>query len=413
MVSSLNNMMHDQPQIDVIVPVYNAERYLEKCLDSIRNQKFTSFRVIMVDDGSTDNSAQICQEYCNKDERFILIRQQNKGVHISRQNGLEHAIAPYVCMVDADDWIADDMYITFIEIQKKYKCDLVCSGVTRVIEKDGNVKTEFNQFDEGFYSNLRKSIYPTMIYDPFTHDAGLDTGLNNKLFLRSRLLEVYQEINYNERIVIGEDALVLFMYCLKCKSLFILNKSFYFYRIRERGSASTTPSIQALCSVYYVYDNLKRLVLQNNLGDVMIPQLQELVLRLMNFNFYYLFDITFPDKWVFDSINQFLPFRCIIYGAGKCGQGLTEYFLRTGFLDSIVSWVDKYTTEEQINGDRIMNPETILETEYDYIIIAVCREDTAMEIKSYLINKLKVDEKSIIWRKWNKLPVRSMHPWDY
>nr|MCR4662874.1 glycosyltransferase [Endomicrobiaceae bacterium] len=96
------------PKVSVIVPVYNVEQYLRQCLDSIINQTFKDFECICVNDGSTDNSLTILQEYSKKDNRIKIINQKNSGSSVSRNNGIKQALGQYVSFVDADDWITDN-----------------------------------------------------------------------------------------------------------------------------------------------------------------------------------------------------------------------------------------------------------------------------------------------------------------
>ena len=99
------------PRISIGVPFHNVEEYLPQCLDSILRQTFTDFEVIMVDDGSTDGSFEICQKYASKDSRFKLIHQENGGVAKARNNCLRHMTGDFIAWVDSDDWIEDDYFI--------------------------------------------------------------------------------------------------------------------------------------------------------------------------------------------------------------------------------------------------------------------------------------------------------------
>ena len=101
--------------LSVIVPVYNAEKYLEECLDSIVNQSFRDLEIILVDDGSTDESYKVCQKYKRLDTRIKIVRQENSGLVKARKVGLSMATAPYATFVDADDWLKPEMY------EKMYK----------------------------------------------------------------------------------------------------------------------------------------------------------------------------------------------------------------------------------------------------------------------------------------------------
>ena len=96
--------------ISIIVPVYNVEKYLEKCIDSILNQSYQNLEIILIDDGSTDNSGSICDEYKKKDQRVQVIHQKNQGQSSARNAGLNIAKGSYIGFVDSDDWIEQNMY---------------------------------------------------------------------------------------------------------------------------------------------------------------------------------------------------------------------------------------------------------------------------------------------------------------
>jgi len=97
------------PKITIIIPVYNTEKYVEKCIESIINQTYKNLEIIIVNDGSTDNSYNICKKYCEIDERIILLTQDNQGLSVARNNALDIATGKYVEFVDSDDWIELDI----------------------------------------------------------------------------------------------------------------------------------------------------------------------------------------------------------------------------------------------------------------------------------------------------------------
>ena len=118
------------PKISIIVPVYNVEEYLPRCIDSILAQTFTDFELILVDDGSPDNCPQICDDYAQKDNRIKVIHKENGGLSSARNAGIELAISDFVGFVDSDDWIDPNMYSVLYNLQKKYNADIAeCSFV--------------------------------------------------------------------------------------------------------------------------------------------------------------------------------------------------------------------------------------------------------------------------------------------
>ena len=119
-------------KVSVIVPIYNTKRYLYKCIDSIINQTFKELEIILVDDGSTDGSSEVCDEYAGKDERIKVIHQENKGLVYSRYIGVSNAAGEYIGFVDSDDWIAHDMYAILMSEVDKKQYDIVSMGYTAV-----------------------------------------------------------------------------------------------------------------------------------------------------------------------------------------------------------------------------------------------------------------------------------------
>lgn len=117
------------PKISVIVPVYNVAPYLKKCVDSIINQTFTDIEIILVDDGSTDESGTICDQYAQKDSRVKVIHKPNGGLSDARNSGLEVCSGEYIGFVDSDDWISPDMYETLIHFAVKEDLDVAMCGV--------------------------------------------------------------------------------------------------------------------------------------------------------------------------------------------------------------------------------------------------------------------------------------------
>ena len=129
------------PKISVIVPVYKAEKFLSACIESILNQTYHDFEVILVDDGSPDSSGQICEEYAKKDSRIKVIHQKNAGVAASRNVGLDIAVGEYITFVDSDDYIQFQMYEKMLKCALDNDCDFVMCDCMKV------------------YSDGRKAIY--------------------------------------------------------------------------------------------------------------------------------------------------------------------------------------------------------------------------------------------------------------
>ena len=113
-------------KVSIGIPVYNVSEYLRQCLDSVLIQTFTDFEVILVDDGSTDDSFRICQEYISRDKRFKLIHQENKGLAGARNTCLRYMTGDFIAWLDSDDWLEDDYLEKLVNTQVKTGADIVC-----------------------------------------------------------------------------------------------------------------------------------------------------------------------------------------------------------------------------------------------------------------------------------------------
>lgn len=127
-----------RPLITVVVPVYNVEKYLNRCIDSICNQSYKNLEIILVDDGSTDYCGRICDNYQKKDTRISVIHQINKGLSEARNAGIDVATGKYIAFIDSDDYIAENMIEVLYTNMKKNGADISCCGHTDIYERSGN-----------------------------------------------------------------------------------------------------------------------------------------------------------------------------------------------------------------------------------------------------------------------------------
>jgi len=201
--------------LSTIIPVYNAEDTLAYCLDSILNQSYPNFEVILVDDGSTDNSSELCKVYVEKDLRIKYFRKENGGSASARNFGLSKANGEYISWIDADDWIENDMFEEFLQKFKDTDADIVWSDF--YWNKDFEVSSVVCQKlpdDSKFHANQ------LLI-------GGIQGMIWNKMFKRS--LYVDNNISFADGFNMGEDRNVLFkLLSLANKSVY-LNKAFYHY----------------------------------------------------------------------------------------------------------------------------------------------------------------------------------------
>lgn len=223
--------------LSIIVPVYNVHKYLENCINSILAQTFTDFELIIVDDGSTDGSSEICDTFPMRDSRVRVIHKENGGVVSARKAGLRVATGIYAGYVDGDDWIERDMYEKMVHFMQKYDCDLVMCDIiheSKAIPFSSGATR--NTLQGGYYSkqDLCESVFPRMLYAGQFYEFGVYPVIWNKLYRRDKLIR-HQE-NVDDIIRTGEDAACVYPYLLGCESLyFIKDLSLYHYRYSEHS----------------------------------------------------------------------------------------------------------------------------------------------------------------------------------
>lgn len=224
------------PKLSVIVPVYNTEKYLRECLDSILAQTFTDFELILVDDGSTDQSGAICDKYCQLDGRIKGIHQKNGGVTEARKRGVKEAEGAYISFVDSDDWIEPNMYQDMLANADLHNADIIfCDMLAE--RPDGSALIPSSDFGGLFDTEqLHKQIYANMLFDFSKNKPGLSLNLCNKLIRSDLAKSVFEE--FPGELTYGEDALGSLMCLLRAKHIFIIeNSAFYHYRQTDEFSA--------------------------------------------------------------------------------------------------------------------------------------------------------------------------------
>lgn len=241
--------------ISVVIPVYNAGKYLHRCIESILKQQYSEFELILIDDGSSDDSGRICDEYAIEDKRVLVFHRKNSGASASRNYGIEHANGKYVCFVDADDYVDSDYLSCMLAAVGNDDVDFCLSGIKR---------------------DVGGRISPILCYERQTLqilDLSSDLFLRTihhcgpccKLFLKNILID--HHIRFPENISFGEDAIFYFQYLLCCKSIAYVENISYYY-VTHEGVHLSTIIHQPEEYAYHVkhrYELIQQLIQKNKL----------------------------------------------------------------------------------------------------------------------------------------------------
>lgn len=210
-------------KISIIIPVYNVEKYLSKCLDSVINQTYKDIEIICINDGSTDNSFGILEDYAQKDIRIKIINKKNEGVSIARNIGINQSNGEYIIFLDSDDWIESNTCELSIDCIKKHDADICCFGINEIVKDNINIR-------EWESPALKKEILQ------LEDKKILMVNACGKLFKRSFLLN--NNISFPEMIKTGEDA-IFNLTCLCNNAKYItLNERLYNYLCDRNDSAT-------------------------------------------------------------------------------------------------------------------------------------------------------------------------------
>jgi len=210
------NFMESTPLFSLIVPVYNSEVYLDKCVSSILKQSYGEFELILVNDGSKDKSLEICQIYSSADNRIVLIDQVNQGVSVARNSGIKAARGEYVCFVDSDDFIDGDYLKHFVKEIEQTKSDLIVGGFIKYFgENNLNNARHYVSFCQGL------KVIPRL------EQQNLLSGPFAKCFRRDII--VHHGLWFDKTFSFGEDAIFNLAFVLQINSLSVIDYCGYFY----------------------------------------------------------------------------------------------------------------------------------------------------------------------------------------
>ena len=229
----------------VIVPIYNIEKYIKRCIDSVLGQTFTDFELILVDDGSPDKCPEICEEYARADARIKVIHKPNGGLVSARQAGIRVAEGEYIFNLDGDDAVAPDALEQAHQIISQTRADMVCfSHRTWTDGVVGDVVYEL--LDEGLYgrAELERQIFPNLL---------LNKDMQHVLcFLWGKAirrdLAIKHQLNVSPSICLGEDLCCVIPCYLECESVYVSKADVYFYTVRT-DSLSTNFKTQQITQI--------------------------------------------------------------------------------------------------------------------------------------------------------------------
>lgn len=232
--------------VSILVAIYNKEMEISQCIKSLINQSYENLEIILVNDGSTDSTKEICEKFLDKDNRIKLINKTNDGLEMARRTGLEHATGEYVMFVDGDDWIPNNAVEILIDMIKKEKADICFGKIARVIDKYNLLKKKPKHY---IYNNIiiTKNEFKDKYYESFCGWGGFPISLCGKLYKKTLLDSCdIKPIG----ITLGEDLCFNLQVLPKAQKIVSTPEIVYFYRWGGMTNKINEKLFMEACKVY-------------------------------------------------------------------------------------------------------------------------------------------------------------------
>lgn len=295
----------NQLTLSIIVPIYNAEKTLSKCIESILCQEFKDYELILVNDGSTDNSLIICEEYQKKNPQIVLINQQNQGSVKARSNGFKKAQGIYITTVDSDDYIHKDLYEKVFS--KINSSDIYMFGYTEI--RNGILKKVENELSSGLYNDINMSfLYEKALFSGKYYMPGIIPALWCKVFKKTLLDKVIaSQSSEADKVRMGDDALITYKAILNAHSIYVDNNiNGYNYIIGDQTMVTKFDPLY-FSRIEALYCELNNSFMESK-QHVMLKHLNYYMLFLMDFGI----DKLLLGKSFLFKIKFYLNFRNLL-----------------------------------------------------------------------------------------------------
>lgn len=381
-------------KISVIVPVYNIEAYISQCIESIIGQTYLNLQIILVDDGSTDFSGKICDEYARQDDRIQVIHQKNKGLVSSRKAGLKMATGNFIGFVDGDDYVEPGFFETLLNFLLMDQVDFVHTGY--IYEKN-DISIRRYQFETGIYDLNNKTV--AGIINEYVLGSGEERHITfsiwSKLYKSDLIKKCYDKIP--PYLSMGEDLICLCLCLLEGKKVSFHKQALYHYNLRCDSLVNSTDAtiILKMGKLYNclldIFDKYNiTMQVEANLEAFIINTTFTSLVRSGKF-------CDFINVYIFSNVDLIRNKKIIIYGAGIVGQG---YYAQLSKYTSctITGWIDADYQNMHFDFADVIGIEEIQNLQYDFILIAVKNKDTADKIRTQ-IQEMGISDQKIVWEK--------------
>lgn len=388
--------MNDTYKVSVVIPVYNCDKTIKDCIKSLLNQTYSNMEIIIVDDGSTDMSWNICNEIVNNtsDMKIVLVRNEHKGVVVARNIGISAATGEYITFVDADDYIEKDCIEKMVAGMQNV--DFCMTGIEleyydefdKHIEKREIIKElpQPNLYEDDSFFEL--------IVNAFRLDKIYMVNVWGKLFKTSKMQLVASQIS--DQVMFGEDCLIVYLYALQSRSMRMLNNTGYKYRYCEKTNDKKY-NINLFSNITQLIMNLNNVAISDEKLVLLHEKVsKEIISHYLNIAIAQNVRGLDIEVYYYPYWGRLNDCKVVLYGAGNVGCSYYKSMLIDKKID-LIAWIDK-NAEKIKKSDYlpVRGLDYIKDLKFDYIIVAVFDESKYLGIKNELVN-LGIEKKKILW----------------
>lgn len=386
-------MGQEFPLISIIVPVYNVEDYVERCLNSIVRQTYQNIEVLIVDDGSTDSSGERCEQLAEKDTRVKVFHTENRGLVAARKLGLKHALGQYIGFVDGDDYIDICMYEKLLEQLIEDDSDYIHSVYIEETENQSFVRKNTLLKNVSFSNDKEKINFLEKYVLNDLNREKISPSIWSKLFKSEFIKRCYEFVPNEQQY--GEDVICLMISILEASRISFTNEAYYHYIVRS-GSMSHEDCQKHLFNEVHLLHNLLKCILEYKQMQLLEGMMYEFIRhRLMHLIEENTLEKSVIHRFFWGNIELLMGKKIILFGAGRVGRDYYAQICKYKQCE-IVLWVDSNAQEIECEYTEVHMIKDIENYVFDYVLIAVNDQNTAQKIGNQLI-EMGINANKMIW----------------
>lgn len=367
-------------KISIIVPIFNEENYVDECISSIVKQSYKNIEIILIDDGSTDRTLDICYAWKARDERIIVHSKENEGQLRARKDGIEYATGNYIMFVDADDKIDVD----FCQAYLKYMlcdADMIATSNYYRYYSNGKCTKAFEHYEDRCWeaSQFETEVFPLYIKTNVFFDTVFPTSMCLYAFKANFVKSIVKW--WNDKINFLEDYAFITLAMLKAQSFAVIPYRGYYYRCNSNSTSWRARNLRE--KIINMYERVDELLLESSYDYKSWKKKNDIIFTHSFFCLDYSTLLEVSNKYLYPYSKVIAGSKLIIYGAGITGINMYRAINDKGGY-TVVAIADRNITNIQGEAIKVIKPDDILKYDFDYVVIAITYANVVAEVQQSL-----------------------------